>query len=83
MDRETDLTPTIDQVAIGSFHSRIGVGSDSDSNTNPDPLSESVGVDSTQSSSKSSNSIGGITSFAFHQFGGLEAGGGSANRYDY
>ena len=78
-----DWTLTIDQVAFGSFRVGIGLGSDSDSDMDPNPLSKYGGVDSAKSSSKSSNSMGGITGFAFRRLGGLEVGCGSAGRLSY
>ena len=83
LDCETNFTFIVDRVATGSFRIRIRVESDSDCDTNPDPLSKSDGVDSAESSSESSNSMGGVAGFAFCRFGGLEAGGGSANRFGY
>ena len=70
-------------MATGSFRIGIGVGSDSDSNTDLDPLSKSDAVDSAKSSLESSNSMEGITSFAFHQFASLEIEGGGVGRFDY
>ena len=70
-------------MATGSFRIKIGVGLDSDSDTDLDPLSESGGVDSAKSSSESSTSMEGVAGFAFHQFGGLEGGGGSADCFGY
>ena len=80
MGHETNFTLIVDKV--GSFFIGIGVELDSNSNMDPDPLSKSGVVDSAGSSSKSSNSMGGVTDFSFHQFGGLEAGGGGAGCCD-
>ena len=70
-----DLTLIVDRVVTGSFQTGIGVGLDSDYETDPDTSSKLVGVDSTKSSSESSNSIGGRVVFVFPCVGGLEAGG--------
>ena len=77
---ETSGTLTIDRVANGSFCDRIQGGSDLDWDLDPDPLSDSSGVDSVDSSSDSSSSMGGTVGFAFHLVGGLDEGGGSSDR---
>ena len=70
---ETGGIFTIDWVATGSFC--VGITGGSDSDWNPDPLSDSSGVDSTNSSAKSSSSMGGVVGFAFHLDGVLNKGG--------
>ena len=77
---ETGWILTVDLVVTGSFLVGIGGGSNSnfDFDTDLDPLSKFGGVDSAQSFSKSSSSMGGITSFAFRRLGGLEANCGGA-----
>ena len=65
-------------MATGSFWVGTGVVSDFDSDMDPDPLSESGGVDFAKFSSESSNSMGGVTGFAFRRLGGLKAGCGGA-----
>ena len=67
---ETGRALTFDQVVTNSFLGKTGGGSDSD----PNPSFDSGGVDSADSSSDSSNSMGGVVGFAF-RFGGLEASG--------
>ena len=79
MDCETDLTLTVDRVATNSCQVGIGVGVDSKSEMDPDPSSKPVRADSTKSSFKSSNSMGGSTGFAFCHIANLEAGCGGVN----
>ena len=52
-------------MATGSLRGGIRVKLDYDSKTDPDLLSKSVGVDSMESLSKTSNTSGGGASFVF------------------
>ena len=63
---ETGGILTVDQVATGSFRVGIGGGLDLDWDPDLDPISDCGGMDSVDSSSKSSNMMEGIGGFVFH-----------------
>ena len=68
-------------MTTSSFRIGIGVRLDSDSETDIDPSSKLVRVDSTKSSSESSNTSGGGVGFVFGHTGGLGAGSSGADCY--